>query len=77
MISLTFSDTKWSSLEDKLETLPIKLLSFLRENSENNSGAKYTSIFFAAWYQATPEQEEYNEDPDNERVICIPYNIKI
>lgn len=65
------------SVEDKLETLSIKLVSFLRGNSENNSGAKSIPMFFARCYQATPEQEGSNEDPDNEKDMCIAFNIKI
>jgi len=72
----TFSDTKRSSLEDKLERLSIKLVSFLRENSDNNSGAKSIPLGFATHYQVTPEQEGSNEDPENERDTCVPLTQK-
>lgn len=78
MISLrTFSNSTWSSVEDKLETLSMKLVSFPRENSESNSGAEFIPMAFATCYQATGEQEWSNEDPGNERDICTPFNIKI
>lgn len=60
-----------------METLSIKPVSFLRENSENTSGAKFIPMVFATRYQATPKQEGSNEDPDNEKDICIPLNIKM
>lgn len=52
-------------------------MSFLRENSESNSGAKFIPVGFATHYQATPEREGPNEDPDNERDICIPSLLKL
>lgn len=55
----------------------VKLLSFLRENRECNSGAKFIHIGFATHCQATPGKEGPNEDPDNERDICIPLHIKL
>lgn len=60
-----------------METLSIKLASFLRGNSESNSPAKFIPMGFATGYQVTPEREGPNEDPDNERDICTPLNIKL
>lgn len=78
MFSLrTLADNTWHSVEDKLETLSIKLVSFLRGNSESNSRAKFIPMGFATGYQATPEWEGPNEDPDNERDICTSLNTKL
>lgn len=61
-----------------MERLSVKLVSFLRENSKSNSGAKFIPMGFATHYQATPEREGPNEDPDNERhIMYIPLHIKL
>lgn len=66
--------TKWYSLNDKLATLPEKLVPFLGENRVN----QVLTLCFCLLphFQVFPEQEGSNEESDKERYISRVFKIK-
>lgn len=51
----------------------VKLVSFLRENSESSSGAKIIPMGFAKHYQAAPEREELMRTLTMQGIYLYPY----